>query len=150
VRRWRARPHYDHFSGQDHRETAAASPFTGSAKPLHRHPTAPIHDNCICSQSLKFQDRGVRSTSQQSAAVLCVCSRVNECIFLRTQARTYHATPIPRTSDAFLSVAQLLLSLFSQEESSGALELTHDCCVTSYRRKMTDTRQYPQYFVGKG
>jgi hypothetical protein len=29
-------------------------------------------------------------------------------------------------------------------------ELTRDYCVTSYRRKMTDTREYPQYFVKKG
>jgi hypothetical protein len=29
-------------------------------------------------------------------------------------------------------------------------ELTRDYCVTSYRKKMTDTREYPQYFVKKG
>ncbi len=38
--------------------------------------------------------------------MLSVCSRVNECIFLRIQSRTYHATHIPRTRDVFLTVAQ--------------------------------------------
>ena len=40
--------------------------------------------------------------------------------------------------------SSIILSLFLRGE------LTHDYCVPSYRKKMTDTRQYPQYFVKKG
>ena len=45
-----------------------------------------------------------------------------------------------------------LLLLFSRVPklfSPFSGELTRDYCVTSYRRKMTDTREYPQYFVKK-
>jgi hypothetical protein len=49
--------------------------------------------------------------------------------------------------DARALEARCIMRLLSSPFSG---ELARDYCVRSYRKKMTDTREYPQYFVKKG